>query len=105
MKVTTSPKARKPARSIAILWPLTSATPGTVRITVGQESAEYTVSRLDADFGRAFRVRKAGALEAYCVNLAAGQHQHSSCECKGWLRYGHCRHVSGLLALVAAGKL
>jgi hypothetical protein len=54
--------------------------------------------------GRAFLVEKVFALEeaAYHVNLNG---QQSSCECKGFLHHGHCKHVEGLTVLVQAGKL
>jgi hypothetical protein len=29
----------------------------------------------------------------------------STCECKGFLHYGHCKHVDSLRALVQSGKL
>jgi hypothetical protein len=62
----------------------------------------YEVVRVPAAFGHGFRVRKFGAPEsAYHVNLSDdGNH---SCECKGWLRWGHCRHAEALLRLLAEG--
>ena len=64
----------------------------------------YVVRRVPAAFGYAFHVRKLGSPDsAYHVNLSAdGDH---SCECKGHLRWGHCRHVGALLALIARGKV
>ena len=31
--------------------------------------------------------------------------EHSTCECKGYLRWSHCKHIESLLALEQAGKL
>jgi hypothetical protein len=41
--------------------------------------------------------------ESYDVNLSPdGKHR---CECLGFLRWGHCKHVNGLAVLVEGGKL
>jgi hypothetical protein len=78
---------------------------GIVRIWVGQEYADYFLDPIPADFGRGFKVEKIG-LHAndppYHVHLDGDQR---SCECKGFLRHGHCKHADGLAALVAAGRL
>jgi hypothetical protein len=37
-----------------------------------------------------------------CLDPAGGRH---SCECRGFLRHGHCKHVEALWALRAAGQL
>ncbi len=37
-----------------------------------------------------------------CPVHGHGSHQ---CDCRGWLRWGHCRHVNALLSLVLAGRL
>jgi hypothetical protein len=31
--------------------------------------------------------------------------EHSTCECDGFLRWNHCKHVEALLALQADGRL
>jgi hypothetical protein len=65
----------------------------------------YAVSRVPSDYGQGFLVEKLGedAEESkYHVILNAEQH---SCECRGFLGYGHCKHVDGLAALDKAGKL
>jgi hypothetical protein len=68
----------------------------------------YFLSRVPADFGEGYFVEKIGpeAEESrYHVHLSA---DGNSCECRGHLRWGHktqCRHIAGLLALRAAGKL
>jgi hypothetical protein len=58
-----------------------------------------------ADFGRGFLVEKidtAAQTAAYHVNLDGDKR---TCECKGHLRHGHCKHADGLAALIAAGRL
>ena len=68
----------------------------------------YFVLPLPADYGLAFELTKLvpgkGAESRYHVNLG-GEGEPASCECKGFLSHGHCRHVSGLTALRLAGRL
>ena len=92
----------KPQRFIRLCVKPCDGAPGVVRITVGGKSQDYFLSPLAADFGTAFLLEKIGAEEAYHVNLNGSQ---SSCECKGFLRHGHCKHIVGLAALIAAGRL
>lgn len=111
-------KSRKPrtppTRSIRLLVALNQQGRNAVaRITVGKHESDYFVDCLTADVGTAFAVEKIGGTEEerYAVNLNGDQ---SSCECKGFLRWGHhasktgvrsCKHIDGLTALVSAGKL
>jgi hypothetical protein len=54
---------------------------------------------------RAYTVEKQGAeQEPYHVNLGDAENP-PSCECKGFLRHGHCRHIEGLTALTNASRL
>jgi hypothetical protein len=73
-----------------------------VRITVGGKATDYYLTGIPSDFGRGFRLEKMGAEETYHVNLDADR---QTCECKGHLRHGHCKHADGLAALIAASKL
>jgi hypothetical protein len=104
--VTRSPRRRKPvARLIGILEPPTADMPGLLKIIQGKEAAIYWYREIPADFGgRAFELRKFQAEEAYHV-LLPGNGCHGSCECKGHLRHGHCKHSEGLQALEQAGRL
>jgi hypothetical protein len=95
----------KPARHIRLVVPLYGGEgPGVVRIAVeGQEPCDYLVRRLPSDFGTAaFRLAKVGGDEEYAVLIDGAD---SSCECKGFLQWGKCKHVDGLTALVARGLL
>jgi hypothetical protein len=102
--VTKTRRRVKPARTIRLAVPLNAeGQGGVVRITVGKESADYLLARVPADFGTAFRLEKVGAeQDAYHVNLNG---QQSTCECKGFTRWNHCKHTEGLAALVVAGRL
>jgi hypothetical protein len=95
----------KPARFVRLCVKPDSQAAGVVRIRVGKDEADYFVTELAADFGRGFKVEKIGIdaePTAYHVNLDGDK---KTCECKGHLRHGHCKHADGLAALVKAGKL
>jgi hypothetical protein len=74
----------------------------------GRETNYFLRSIGSDDASHGLRLEKLGAgldvVEVYHVELFdhAGHH---SCECKGFLRWGHCRHVAGLVMLHEAGTL
>ncbi len=109
-KTTKTNATKKPERSVkvvrlgdaVILW-----------ITAGAEVTAYRVTALQAQFGQAaFRLQKAdkgdGTAEVYEVLLDGPR---STCECRGFLRYGMCadgkgcRHIASLNAAIASGQL
>jgi hypothetical protein len=102
--VSKTRKPRKVVRTIRLVTPPTSAMPGVVTIAVNKDRSDYFLTALPSDYGRAFRVEKMGTYpeEGYDVHLSL---DGDSCECKGFLRWGHCKHADGLAALVNAGKL
>jgi hypothetical protein len=111
MNATTSAPARqrkprqKPQRFIRLRFKPEGTSPGMVSIRVGKESADYFLTAIPADFGRGFKVEKIGLHETegdYAVNIDG---ETRSCECKGFVRHGHCKHADGLAALIAAGRL
>jgi hypothetical protein len=53
--------------------------------------------------GRGFEVHRLGLGELYHVRVGAPQ--DCSCECLGFLRHGHCKHILGLLTLLQNGLL
>jgi hypothetical protein len=110
MNATTSAPARqrrqrvKPQRFVRLCVRPEGASPGVVRITVGKEHADYFLTLIPADFGRGFTVEKVGldAAGKYAVNI---DREKKTCDCKGHLRHGHCKHADGLAALIARGLL
>jgi hypothetical protein len=86
-----------------LLW-LESSRCWFLRLFVGQAQTGYYLFPLPADFGTAFRLDKIGVEgeATYHVNLNG---EHTTCECKGFLKWGRCKHCSALLALQAAGRL
>jgi hypothetical protein len=106
MNATTSAptRQRKPARFARLCINPEGTAPGIVRLTVGNAGADYFLTELPADFGRGFLVEKVGIdrdAAKYHVNIG----EQRSCECKGFLHHGHCKHADGLAALIAAGRL
>jgi hypothetical protein len=105
MHATTTRRHVKPTRTIRRALPPSEVNPfAVVIIATGEAEDVYHVRAIPSDFGAAFEVEKVSALDArtYSVNL---QGNGGTCECMGFLRWGHCRHVEGLHALRAAGKL
>ena len=93
----------KPERRIKVLLPFNDeGQNAVVNITVGKQSDRYYVAKVAADWGKGFTLAKFGSEDQYHVNLNA---DGNSCDCKGHLRHGHCKHADGLAALVKAGKL
>ena len=91
-----------PARAIALVRSPTADGIGVFRITVGSEAQFYTFKEIRCDIGgRGFVVHRLGLGTVYHVRV--GRRDESSCECLGWLRHDHCKHVLGLKALVGRG--
>jgi hypothetical protein len=114
--MSTLTETRKPVNRVRHVRLVIGLSPdgknGLLRITERKGNKEvideYFIDRIPADFGTAYLMEKrdhrpAGEDESrYHVNLSADGH---SCECKGFLRWNHCRHVESLAALRDAGKL
>jgi hypothetical protein len=95
------------------LAPATPVNPSTfieVSIHTGRrvQSFWYWVTPAASDFGRAFTFEPSAATppeerNTYHVCLNG---KHSSCECKGFLRWGtECKHLGAARKLVDLGKL
>lgn len=80
---------------------------GVLVLTVGEEEFCYWIDRIPSDYGHAFELRKfvAHGGETYHVCVDDGRGRADTCECKGFLRWGRCKHTSALRALIAANKL
>lgn len=99
-----SPARVKPAR-IARLMQVGAAQ--VLALTAGHNVTFYRLTPLDPCFGQAaFRLAKAdrgnGPEPVYDVLIDGAR---SSCECLGFLKHRHCKHVEGLEELIARGKL
>jgi len=93
-----------PKRLIRLVRPTTIDGVGIISVRVRTKTTYYTIREIRCDIGgRGFAVHRLGLGELYHVRVGAAE--DCSCECLGFLRHGHCRHVLGLLALVRRGLL
>jgi hypothetical protein len=100
----------KPARFIRLCVPFNEHGQNAVvrileKFPRGEKEERYFVSGVHSDFGLGFFVEKIGPEteeSKYHVHLEG---EGRTCECRGFSRWGHCRHADGLAALLAAGKL
>jgi hypothetical protein len=107
--MTTATKTRKPQTRTASVQHLADST--ILWLTVGHDTTAYKLTRLDADFGTAYRLLRADqgdgqGSEQYDVNLQ--DFGRSTCECKGHLRWGHktvCKHIACLFQLQKQGRI
>jgi hypothetical protein len=74
---------------------------GIITLTIGKLTNDYYLTPIATDYGAGFLLEKFTSQggQTYHVNLDHERNRHS-CECKGFLHHGHCKHVEGLLALI-----
>lgn len=96
MTATTTKK--KPERFTRVV----RLTGGRLLLTleIGRDADAYLLDEFVADWGRAFTVLNLSNGEKYEVNVCP-----KACTCKGFLRWGHCKHSDALAALHEAGRL
>lgn len=103
MTTTTKRPRKVPARTAKLLL---LGSVQVLALTTGKDTTFYRLETLLADAGRGFRLVKAdrgdGPGEEYDCLLDGEQ---SVCDCKGFSKWGHCKHVESLDALVTAGKV
>lgn len=99
---TLAVPSKKSARSVRVVLPIGSQVggDGLIRISTPDKSASYWTAEVPSALpGRAFSLKERGKVEAPEYTCHVGGHR--SCECLGWLRWGKCKHVDALAALVA----
>ena len=77
---------------------------GIIDVTVNGRTTSYFVRNISSDFSRGFSLEKSGP-DAGEVSHVLLEQDGRSCDCKGYLRHGHCKHTDALLKLVQLGKL
>jgi hypothetical protein len=93
-----------PARTIRLVRSPETDGVGVFCITVGGKSQFYTIYEIGCEIGgRGFAVHRLGMGNLYHVRIHPPI--DSSCECLGFLRWGRCKHVLGLTALIEQGQL
>lgn len=105
--ITETRKSRKPSNRTATLGALSDGAQ-LLWLTQDGKTRGYRLTPLPSDFGAAYRLHKADAGDGHseqydvCLDLEHGRH---SCECLGFLKHHHCKHLESIIALVQAGKL
>jgi hypothetical protein len=107
MSESTRPRrAVKRGRTIRVAVRPTEVNPSAfIVIREPKHSDHYMVTPIPADFGTAYRVVKYLELDEPTYHVLLADDGKHSCDCKGFCRWGRCKHVSGLLALRQAGQL
>lgn len=79
----------------------------TMAITKGRkvEQYRYLAEPLAGDYGTAFHLTKgaSGEEENEVYDVCLGQ--QATCDCKGFSRWHHCKHIESLTALLKAGYI
>jgi hypothetical protein len=98
------PKAKKPGRLIHLHRPPGPDGVGVFSIHSGKKAAHYIFREIPCDIGgRGFEIHRLGLGALYHVRV--GKKSECECECLGYLAHSHCKHLAGLLALIAKGLL
>lgn len=102
--------ARKSSKRSVIEWVPTSddfgPSAGVLTIRTDRASCAYLVEEFPADFaGRSFMLFKIEGehgtdktAERYAV--FCGEFGHEMCDCKGFTRFGHCKHTDACTAII-----
>jgi hypothetical protein len=77
---------------------------GVLRLFTGRDATDYVLERTPAAWGTGFLLTKVGDGAEYHTNIGDAS-SSPTCECLGFLKHGHCKHVESLQALAAAGRL
>lgn len=97
-------KAKSPTRTVRLVYPPNADGIGAFCIALNGKAQFYTFCEIRCDIGgRGFGVHRLGQGELYHVRV--GKPEDTSCECLGFLRWDHCKHVAGLAALIRKGEL
>jgi len=91
-------------RTITLVRPPDGRGVGVFCIATTKESQFYTFREIPCEIGgRGFAIHRLGQGTLYHVRVGAPE--DCECECMGFLRWGHCKHVSGLAALLQQRQL
>jgi hypothetical protein len=88
--------------------PSATAMGGLLTIDTKRSRAEYLLAEFHATNGRAFHFAKLTSgtdpeSESYTVLCVKPGHGYDSCECRGFHRHGHCKHVEAVKAILENG--
>jgi hypothetical protein len=104
--VANSQPGVKAGRTVRVAVRPTDVNPSAIIVVrEPKHSDHYIVTPIPADCGTAYKVVKFLELDEPSYHVLLADDGRHSCECKGFLRWNRCKHVSGLLALRQAGQL
>jgi hypothetical protein len=102
--------AQKSSRHNAMNW-TPGSRPGTGLLTIhtARATAKYAVTEFPTPWdGRAFHLVKLTPgtdREAESYDVFCGRGKNHRCECRGFLRHSHCKHIDAALAIWDNGWL
>lgn len=108
------PETKSEKRAAFIWTPATdfdtesSTHAGTLTITTTRSFTVYDVSEFPCDHGRGFNLKKtAGGTDGTepFYNCFVGSDDVGLCDCKGFTRYGRCKHLMALADLVRVKRI
>ena len=107
-RIPRTPRPRKPARKPERTASVSVMTNSKLALWLSEDGEIvncYTLVALKTDFGIAFRLGKAAREICDVVYDVLVYGNESSCTCPGHTYTNHCKHLSAIEALLAAGKL
>ncbi len=97
-------EAKPKVRTVRIVRPRNTDGVGVFCIETDGKHQFYTFLEIRCEIGgRGFALHRLGQGELYHVRV--GEPENTSCECMGFLRWDHCKHVSSLAALIRKGEV
>jgi hypothetical protein len=98
------PGKRAPKRTFELIRSPRIDGVGAFCVSAKRDAAIYAFCEIPCEVGgRGFAVHRLGIGNLYHVRV--GLPEECSCECMGFLRHGHCRHIEGLRALIERGGI
>ena len=95
---------KKPTRNIELVRAPASGALGVFAVTERKKTKLYAFREIPCYIGgRGFAVHQVDRGGVYHVRI--GEPDECSCECLGFLRHSHCRHIKGLLMMQQEGWL
>jgi hypothetical protein len=98
------PGKRPPQRTFELIRSPRLDGVGAFSVVAKRDAAVYAFCEIPCEIGgRGFAVHRLGIGNVYHVRI--GLPEECSCECMGFLRHGHCRHIEALRALSEQGEI